>query len=81
MQASGLISYLQSPSLMALTGHASAQAPQAMQSSEILYAIFKIPPYLFLLLLYHNNSEFQDLNVNFLIFFILFRVFYEKSAS
>ena len=36
MHASGLISYLPSPSAMALTGHSAAQAPQLMHSSEIL---------------------------------------------
>ena len=35
MQVSGSISYLPSPSEIALTGHAAAQAPHAMHSSEI----------------------------------------------
>jgi hypothetical protein len=39
MQVSASISYLPSPSEIAETGHASAQAPQAMQASVILYAI------------------------------------------
>lgn len=37
--SSALISYLPSPSEMALTGHSLAQAPQEMHSSLILYAI------------------------------------------
>ena len=36
MQASGLISYFPSPSLIAETGHSAAHAPQLMHSSEIL---------------------------------------------
>lgn len=36
MHTSGLISYLPSPSEIAFTGHSAAQAPQLMQSSEIL---------------------------------------------
>ena len=39
MQVSASISNLPSPSEIALTGHSAAQAPQEMQSSEILYAI------------------------------------------
>lgn len=44
MQVSASITYLPSPSLIALTGHSAAHAPQLMQSSEILYAIvFHLP--------------------------------------
>ena len=39
MQVASSISYLPSPSEIALTGHASAHAPQEMQASVILYAI------------------------------------------
>jgi hypothetical protein len=39
MQRSALISYLPSPSEIASTGHSPAQAPQEMQSSEIMYAM------------------------------------------
>ena len=38
-QASSSITYLPSPSEIALFGHSSAHAPHMMQSSEILYAI------------------------------------------
>ena len=38
-QVSASITYLPSPSEIAFTGHPSAQAPQAMQSSEITYAM------------------------------------------
>lgn len=41
MQVSASITYLPSPSLIALTGHSSAHAPQAMHSSLITYAIVK----------------------------------------
>lgn len=39
MQVASSITYLPSPSEIALTGHASAHAPQEMQASVIVYAI------------------------------------------
>jgi hypothetical protein len=44
MHLSASITYLPSPSEIASTGQASAQAPHMMQASEILYAIIKKPP-------------------------------------
>ena len=53
MQVSASMTYLPSPSEIALTGHSAAQAPQAMHSSEILYAMVK---YTSLLVCLYCNS-------------------------
>lgn len=45
MQADESITYI-SPSLMQLTGHSAAHAPQAMHASLILNAIVVHPPYI-----------------------------------
>ena len=41
IHVSASITYFESPSLIALTGHSAAHAPQLMQSSVILYAMKK----------------------------------------
>ena len=51
MHASASITYTLSPSEMQFTGQASAQAPQLMQLSSILYAISMTPP-----LMIHSNQ-------------------------
>ena len=43
MQTSGSITYVVSPSLIALTGHSDAQVPQLTHASVILYAIIFTP--------------------------------------
>lgn len=47
-QASASITYLPSPAVIAFTGHSLSQAPQAIHSSEITYAIFFTPPCVFI---------------------------------
>jgi len=61
IHASASITNLPSPSVIASTGHSEAQAPQLMQSSLIIYAIRKTPPYINLVLIIVNSRLFVNI--------------------
>jgi len=55
MQVSALISYCESPAVMASTGHSPEQAPQDTHSLLILCAMI-IPPFAFLAYLFYLSG-------------------------
>jgi hypothetical protein len=69
MQVSASITYFPSASEIASTGHSPAQAPQATQSSEILYAMIQNLLFLFDTSIVTHFFEFATVFFDFLQFF------------